>query len=131
MPIQAVQNRRLYQQIADRLRTLIETGEYTPGSTLPWLSLTTPEIDAVDCASAAMGLAAMTKATASAILLHQAERDILFLPRAPGRVPPLERRYRLADELNGISREVYALGRVTIKRQLGTSNSKRLQICRI
>jgi GntR family transcriptional repressor for pyruvate dehydrogenase complex len=35
MPIQAIQNRRLYQQIADRLRTLIEAGEYEPGSTLP------------------------------------------------------------------------------------------------
>lgn len=35
MPIQAIQNRRLYQQIADRLRTLIDAGEYAPGSTLP------------------------------------------------------------------------------------------------
>lgn len=35
MPIQTVQNRRLYQQIADQLRTLIDSGEYPPGSYLP------------------------------------------------------------------------------------------------
>ncbi|NKF24050.1 FadR/GntR family transcriptional regulator [Solimonas marina] len=35
MPIQAIQNRRLYQQIADQLLEAIERGEYRPGSTLP------------------------------------------------------------------------------------------------
>lgn len=35
MPIQTVQNRRLYQQIADQLRTLIDSGEYPPRSYLP------------------------------------------------------------------------------------------------
>jgi len=35
MPIQTVQNRRLYQQIADQLRALIDSGEYPPGSYLP------------------------------------------------------------------------------------------------
>lgn len=35
MPVQSIQNRRLYQQIADQLRTMIERGEYPPGSYLP------------------------------------------------------------------------------------------------
>jgi len=35
MPIQAIQNRRLYLQIAEQLRTAIEAGEYPPGSHLP------------------------------------------------------------------------------------------------
>jgi len=35
MPIQAIQNRRLYQQVADQLRALIESGEYAAGSVLP------------------------------------------------------------------------------------------------
>ena len=35
MPVQSIHNRRLYQQIADQLRTLIERGEYPPGSYLP------------------------------------------------------------------------------------------------
>ena len=35
MPIQSIHNRRLYQQIADQLRALIDSGEYPPGSYLP------------------------------------------------------------------------------------------------
>lgn len=35
MPIQAVEPRRLYRQIADQIRTLITEGEYTPGERLP------------------------------------------------------------------------------------------------
>jgi DNA-binding FadR family transcriptional regulator len=35
MPIQAIQNRRLYQQIADQLRAMIDRGEIEPGGTLP------------------------------------------------------------------------------------------------
>jgi DNA-binding FadR family transcriptional regulator len=35
MPVQSINNRRLYQQIADQLRTLIERGEYPPGTYLP------------------------------------------------------------------------------------------------
>ncbi|WP_323122251.1 FadR/GntR family transcriptional regulator [Burkholderia alba] len=35
MPIQPIQNRRLYQQIADQLRTMIEGGSFPPGSYLP------------------------------------------------------------------------------------------------
>ena len=35
MPLQAVETRRLYRQIADQLRTLIAAGEYAPGSRLP------------------------------------------------------------------------------------------------
>jgi GntR family transcriptional repressor for pyruvate dehydrogenase complex len=35
MPVQSIHNRRLYQQIADQLRTMIERGEYPPGSYLP------------------------------------------------------------------------------------------------
>jgi DNA-binding FadR family transcriptional regulator len=35
MPIQAIQSRRLYLQIADQLRQAIEGGEYPPGSHLP------------------------------------------------------------------------------------------------
>ncbi|MGO1068847.1 FadR/GntR family transcriptional regulator [Lysobacter sp. CA199] len=35
MPVQSIQNRRLYQQIADQLRVLINRGEYPPGSYLP------------------------------------------------------------------------------------------------
>lgn len=35
MPIQNVKSRRLYQQIADQLRRLIERGEFPPGSYLP------------------------------------------------------------------------------------------------
>ncbi len=35
MPVQSIQNRRLYRQIADQLRALIERGEYPPGSYLP------------------------------------------------------------------------------------------------
>jgi len=35
MPIQAIQNRRLYLQIADQLREAIMRGEYPPGSHLP------------------------------------------------------------------------------------------------
>ncbi|WP_426153417.1 FadR/GntR family transcriptional regulator [Pseudomonas sp. DC3000-4b1] len=35
MPIQAIENPRLYRQIADQLRALINSGEYPPGSRLP------------------------------------------------------------------------------------------------
>lgn len=35
MPIQAVEPRRLYRQIADQLARLIEDGEYPPGTRLP------------------------------------------------------------------------------------------------
>ncbi len=35
MPVQSIQNRRLYQQIADQLRGMIESGEFPPGSYLP------------------------------------------------------------------------------------------------
>jgi DNA-binding FadR family transcriptional regulator len=35
MPIQAVEPRRLYRQIADQIRALIADGEYTPGERLP------------------------------------------------------------------------------------------------
>lgn len=35
MPIQVIQNRRLYQQIADQLRDMIGRGEYGPGANLP------------------------------------------------------------------------------------------------
>lgn len=35
MPITAIQPRRLYQQIADQLRDLIEGGEFRPGDRLP------------------------------------------------------------------------------------------------
>ena len=35
MPVQSIHNRRLYQQIADQLRAMIERGEYPPGSYLP------------------------------------------------------------------------------------------------
>jgi len=35
MPLQAVDNRRLYRQIADQIATLIEKGEYGSGSRLP------------------------------------------------------------------------------------------------
>ena len=35
MPLQAVESRRLYRQIADQIAALIERGEYPPGSRLP------------------------------------------------------------------------------------------------
>ena len=35
MPLQAVENRRLYRQIADQIAALIERGEYKPGERLP------------------------------------------------------------------------------------------------
>src|SRR5215813_6700324 len=35
MPIQAVDNRRLYRQIADQIAALIEGGEYAAGARLP------------------------------------------------------------------------------------------------
>ena len=35
MPLQTVAPQRLYQQIAEQLRTLITAGEFTPGSRLP------------------------------------------------------------------------------------------------
>jgi DNA-binding FadR family transcriptional regulator len=35
MPIQAVEPRRLYRQIADQIRALIADGEFTPGERLP------------------------------------------------------------------------------------------------
>jgi len=35
MPIQAIEPRRLYRQIADQLRSLIHQGEYAVGSRLP------------------------------------------------------------------------------------------------
>ena len=35
MPIQTVEPRRLYRQIADQIRTLIADGEFTPGERLP------------------------------------------------------------------------------------------------
>ena len=35
MPIQAVDNRRLYRQIADQIAALVEGGEYKPGERLP------------------------------------------------------------------------------------------------
>src|ERR1043165_7777307 len=35
MPLQAVENRRLYRQIADQIAALIERGEYASGARLP------------------------------------------------------------------------------------------------
>ncbi|PNS08724.1 FadR/GntR family transcriptional regulator [Solilutibacter silvestris] len=35
MPVKNIQNRRLYQQIADQLRGMIDRGEYPPGAYLP------------------------------------------------------------------------------------------------
>jgi DNA-binding FadR family transcriptional regulator len=35
MPIQVIDNQRLYRQIADHLRALIDSGEFPPGSRLP------------------------------------------------------------------------------------------------
>ena len=35
MPIQTIEPRRLYRQIADQLRGLVERGEYTVGTRLP------------------------------------------------------------------------------------------------
>jgi DNA-binding FadR family transcriptional regulator len=35
MPLQAVENRRLYRQIADQIAALIDHGEYAPGARLP------------------------------------------------------------------------------------------------
>lgn len=35
MPIESVENRRLYRQIADQISRLIEAGEYKPGARLP------------------------------------------------------------------------------------------------
>lgn len=35
MPIQAVDNRRLYRQIADQIAALVQSGEYKPGERLP------------------------------------------------------------------------------------------------
>ncbi|MCV0395212.1 MAG: FadR family transcriptional regulator [Rhizobiaceae bacterium] len=35
MPIEAIETRRLYRQVADQLRQLIEAGEYSPGDRLP------------------------------------------------------------------------------------------------
>jgi GntR family transcriptional repressor for pyruvate dehydrogenase complex len=35
MPLQAVESRRLYRQIADQIAALIDSGEYKPGSRLP------------------------------------------------------------------------------------------------
>jgi len=35
MPLQAVENRRLYRQIADQIAALVEKGEYAPGGRLP------------------------------------------------------------------------------------------------
>ncbi|TIP83510.1 MAG: GntR family transcriptional regulator, partial [Mesorhizobium sp.] len=35
MPIQAVEPRRLYRQIADQLRQLIDAGEFAVGDRLP------------------------------------------------------------------------------------------------
>jgi DNA-binding FadR family transcriptional regulator len=35
MPVESIHNRRLYQQIAEQLRSMIHRGEYPPGSYLP------------------------------------------------------------------------------------------------
>ena len=35
MPFQVIDNQRLYRQIADQLRALIDSGEFPPGSRLP------------------------------------------------------------------------------------------------
>src|SRR6187431_3237315 len=35
MPLQAVEFQRLYRQIAEQLRSLIQSGEFPPGSRLP------------------------------------------------------------------------------------------------
>ena len=35
MPIESIENRRLYRQIADQISRLIESGEYRPGARLP------------------------------------------------------------------------------------------------
>src|SRR5438552_17702990 len=35
MPIQSIEPRRLYRQIADQIRTLRRSGEFSPGSRLP------------------------------------------------------------------------------------------------
>ena len=59
----------------------------TPGSTLPWASLTTPEIDAVDCAAAPQGTMAVNRATMTATFQRLDERNILP-PPAPRWMPP-------------------------------------------
>ena len=35
MPIESIDNRRLYRQIADQITRLLEAGEYQPGERLP------------------------------------------------------------------------------------------------
>jgi DNA-binding FadR family transcriptional regulator len=35
MPVQSIEPRRLYRQIADQIRALVKTGEFVPGSRLP------------------------------------------------------------------------------------------------
>ena len=35
MPLQAVESRRLYRQIADQIAQLIASGEFPPGARLP------------------------------------------------------------------------------------------------
>ena len=35
MPLQSIEPRRLYRQIADQIRALVKTGEFVPGSRLP------------------------------------------------------------------------------------------------
>ncbi|MEO8566514.1 MAG: GntR family transcriptional regulator, partial [Betaproteobacteria bacterium] len=35
MPIQSIEPRRLYRQIADQIRSLVRSGEYTAGQRLP------------------------------------------------------------------------------------------------
>ena len=35
MPLETIEHRRLYRQVANQLRTLIEEGEFAPGARLP------------------------------------------------------------------------------------------------
>src|SRR5258705_12478128 len=90
----------------------------TPGSTLPAVSFTTPEIEAVDCAKLLRGTKTANSATTSATLPYQAGRNILFLPQASGRMPST-RRCRLASAVARLSAEAYALARVTVKHEFG------------
>ena len=55
--------------------------------TAPAVSLTTPEIDAVDCARTSAGPSTMSSARIPGIPHPLAARNIMFLPQASGRMP--------------------------------------------
>jgi DNA-binding FadR family transcriptional regulator len=106
MPIQAVENRRLYRQIADQIAALIEEGEYGAGARLPperdlarQLGVSRPSVREALIALEVEGYVEVR--VGSGVYVHGArpiERDMAPLPADSGPFELIRARYMIESE---------------------------------